>query len=291
MINDFKMLDAVFFEEEIREGYLVSPQMKKVWACELDLLNQLLAVCEKYHLKCWADSGTLIGAVRHKGFIPWDDDIDMVMLREDYDKLVQVADKEFKAPSFFQTVYSDKYYGNRHAQIRNSDTAAIAHSKVKCNQGIFIDIFVFDGVPDVPRLLQKHLSRVKCYKQFLKFTSKVLWHLPETLYDRLRWDSRIYEKYEEVLRSVPISETELMAHLSLNYKVRIKNRSFYDRTEYLDFENIKIPVPAEYDAVLRIDFGDYMTPVQSPTLHGTLLFDAEQSYKEVLKQMRQGSIN
>ncbi len=63
-------------------------------------------MCKKYNLKCWADSGILIGTVRYQGFIPWDDDIDMVMLREDYDKLVEVADKEFSASYFFQTIYS-----------------------------------------------------------------------------------------------------------------------------------------------------------------------------------------
>ena len=93
------------FEEETRQNYLISKEMKQVWACELDLLKKLLQVCEKYNLKCWADAGTLIGAIRDHGFIPWDDDIDVAMLREDYDKLVSIADKEFAHPYFFQTIY------------------------------------------------------------------------------------------------------------------------------------------------------------------------------------------
>lgn len=276
------MLNENFLKEENISGYLVSKEMKEVWACELDMLERLLAVCLKYDLKCWADSGTLIGAVRHKGFIPWDDDIDMVMFRDDYDKLVKVADKEFTYPYFFQTIYSDGYYGNRHAQIRNSETAAIANPKSRFNQGVFIDIFVLDGVPDVPRTLQKHLRKVKVYKQLLKSVSKLISHFPKTLYRKCRWDKMLYARYEEVLRSAPVSETELVSTLSLNYKTRIKNRSCYDRTEYMDFENLKIPVPSGYDQILKIDFGDYMTPVHQPTLHGKLHFDTKRSYKEVL---------
>lgn len=277
-----RMQDDDFFKEEVRTDYLVTREMKKVWACEMDLLEHLLSVCQKYDLKCWADSGTLIGAVRHKGFIPWDDDIDMVMLRDDYDKLVSISEKEFTHPYFFQTIYSDKHYGNRHAQIRNSETAAIGNPKARFNQGIFIDIFVFDGVSDVPRLLGKQLKKVKRYKFQLKFVSRILDYFPEFLYDKCRWDKLLFHKYEEVLRSTRIEDTELMAHLSLNFKVRIKNRSFYDWTEYLDFENMKIPVPGDYDKILRIDFGDYMTPLKQPTLHGSLAFDTKRSYKEVL---------
>ena len=94
-----------FLDEEIRDDYVVSSQMKQVWAVELDLLNKILEVCKKYNIKIIASGGTLLGAVRHKGFIPWDDDIDLMMMRDQYDKLCDVAEKEFKYPYFFQTEY------------------------------------------------------------------------------------------------------------------------------------------------------------------------------------------
>ena len=84
-----------FTQPEIRCGYYVSDSMKKVWAIELDLIRKFVEVCDKHGLRYFMDGGTLLGAVRHQGFIPWDDDADMIMPREDYNKLWYVAAEEF----------------------------------------------------------------------------------------------------------------------------------------------------------------------------------------------------
>ena len=80
-----------FYKEEIRCGYTVDEKTKRVWAVQLEMLDEVERICKANGLKYFADSGTLIGAIRHEGYIPWDDDIDLVMLREDYDKFVQIA--------------------------------------------------------------------------------------------------------------------------------------------------------------------------------------------------------
>ncbi len=71
-----------FLDEEVRCDYTITHEMKKIWAVELDLLEKLLNVCKKHGIKIFASGGTLLGAIRHKGMIPWDDDIDMMMFRE-----------------------------------------------------------------------------------------------------------------------------------------------------------------------------------------------------------------
>ena len=157
-----------FFCEEIRWGYTITQEMKEVWAVELDLLSELLRVCGKYNIQISATSGTTLGAIRHQGFIPWDNDIDMGMLREDYEKLCEVAPFEFKEPYFFQTEYTDHGSLRGHAQLRNSKTTAILMTEkkrhLKFNQGIFIDIFPFDRVVDDEtkrKREQKHIIRLK----------------------------------------------------------------------------------------------------------------------------------
>ena len=138
--------------EEVRSGYTVSAEMKKVWKVQMDLLKKLLEVCDKHHLKIWAEGGTLLGTVREQGYIPWDDDIDMAMLRDDYDKLVRIAPEEFDHPFFFQCGDTEKFYPRGHAQLRMDGTTAILPyiQFVNSHQGIFIDIFPIDAVPDDP---------------------------------------------------------------------------------------------------------------------------------------------
>lgn len=176
-----------FLNEEIRCGYTVTEQMKKVWAVELDLLHELLRVCDKHGLHCYADAGTLLGAVRHKGFIPWDDDIDVVMFREDYEKLKKIADLEFVKPYFFQTAYTDNQYTYGHAQLRNIKTTGILEEEKDKRrpfvQGIFIDIFVLDGVI-------KNAFFIWCQRKLVHFTDQLIRCLLSSK-KSLKWRARM----------------------------------------------------------------------------------------------------
>lgn len=83
-----------FFEKEIRCGFEISPMMKRAWAAELEVLQVVAEICDRNGLQYYADWGTLLGAVRHQGFIPWDDDIDICLKREDYMELIRILPRE-----------------------------------------------------------------------------------------------------------------------------------------------------------------------------------------------------
>lgn len=284
-------------EEEIRNGFSITKERKEIWQIELDLLNKLTEVCNKYNLKFYADAGTLLGAVRHKGFIPWDDDIDVAMLREDYDKLIAVADQEFQDPYFLQSGYNEKGYARGHAQLRNSHTTAILESEkesnCKFNQGIFMDIFVLDAVPDNITELEKEKKKIENLNRIIfnkmnrnKKITSVKDFVKKIIFSFFSLE-KAFRKKEKILKSVDLNNVSNIAPLGFIFETqkRIRDKHLYDETVLLDFENTKIPAPKEYDLYLQNRYGkDYMTPKNVSTTHGGVIFDTKKSYKEYLKK-------
>lgn len=304
MTNYTLEIPKAFFQEEVRDGYKISAEMKKIWAVELDLLNKLLEVCQKYGLKCFADGGTLLGAVRHKGFIPWDDDIDVVMFRRDYEKLKSVAGEEFTEPYFFQCAYSDDNYIRGHAQLRNSNTTAILYKEIQKkhvrNYGIFIDIFVLDGVSqsNIKLKIQKLIVDICKDRMALLITDDKLLLKKQLFKKRILKTIglnriKLYRLMEAVLKICSIEHCEMVAPLGFVYETekRIRNKHLYDEAELRNFECIKIPVPCGYHEFLSNRYGDYMKPSQEAATHGGIFFDTEKTYKKYLNEMLEGKLD
>lgn len=296
---DTKINTYCNLDEEVRCGYTISAQMKKVWNVEIDLLMQLLDVCNKHSLRCWVADGTLLGAVRHQGFIPWDNDIDVVMLREDYDRLLQIGTDVFKHPYFLQSAYSDKDYYRTHAQLRHSLTAGIRPSDAyrPFNQGIFIDIFPLDAVPENEEQCRAILRRIRKLTRFLKAKDTpilasgrlglVFRKLKSKWVVKRRGWQTIYSEVDELLRSTPIENSNYVAELGFSGTDYLLDKHIFDGTLMMPFERVMVPVPQGYEQYLRVQYGDnYMTPRQVPTAHGDVVFDTEHSYMELLPDVR-----
>ena len=305
---NIKLSDG-FLDEEVRCGYKVSHKMKEVWAVELDLLAEFNRVCKKYNISYCADGGTLLGAVRHQGFIPWDDDIDIGMLRSEFDKLNSIAETEFSYPYFWQTEESDPGSARGHAQLRNSLTTGILKSEYEdyrnnnYNQGIFIDIFPFDNIPDNAddlvaldknRLYQnalyhERLATINYYhpriykdingKRHFQIRKR-LGHLKNNLLKRDYTDAyekcmNIYRTYDDLDNSTYVAD--LCIGISMN-RIRRFKEDFYNLVN-TDFEFLKIPIFKNYDRNLSILYGsNYMTPVNASSEHGTVIFDVDKPY-------------
>lgn len=292
-------------DDEIRDGHLVTAKMKRIWNIQLNMVMRLFEVCKKYNLRIWADGGTLLGAVRHKGFIPWDDDIDLSMPRADYDKLVEVAPKEFKAPFFFQSFTTDKYYFCGFAKLRYDGTCMMERFEMnlpdcKKHMGIFIDIFILDKVPSENTNL--YLSRITNYSKliydFVKHRSELHYlFLPHRILALIQesfklkrkalWSrKKLFSHLEELHRNEK-DPSELYSLVSFDNNPKlIRDSSSIESTLYLPFETIDMPVMNGYKNILTNYYGDYMTPIKGTQLHFTGVIDPEKPYTYYLKQIR-----
>lgn len=284
--------------EEKAESYFP----KDALAVELQLLDRLLDVCKNNNLHIYIDGGTLLGAVRHKGYIPWDDDIDLLMPREDYDRLIQIGPEAFEKPVLFQSYQTDTEYYRTHIQLRMDGTAGFIPEELvgaKFHQGIFIDVFPLDRVPKSPVANWLQWMRIclirKCmnliYSQHVSgsFLKRLLHKVAYWFFRPLLPLRFLHKRLEKVMTSAS-EDSGWATLLCINRHINqnLLDLHWYDETVYLDFEGRKVPAPGCYHQVLAAKYGPYyMTPKNSGTLHGRLVLDANMSYTEYQKRKQE----
>ncbi|MCR5106818.1 MAG: HAD-IIIC family phosphatase [Lachnospiraceae bacterium] len=288
--DTFEKIDVPkdFYRAETRSGFYVDEMTKKIWAVELDLIKQFDSVCKKYGLTYYMDNGTLLGAVRHEGFIPWDNDVDLVMMRPDFERLREIADREFMAPYGFQVSeeVEGMVYLNSFGRLRNANTSAIEFYDAPRarNQGIFIDVFVFDDAGG-----DGNDSETKYY------TKLELWMActnPELLKElAANGQTNLNKGSVDAVIELPVMERVEMYEkfcldnfgISSDIKVLQDHtppmpRSYFDGITYLPFEGLKLPAPIKYDSVLRARYGNYMKPVRGSSQHEDIEMDPMHPY-------------
>ena len=288
--------------EEIRCEYLVDKKRKGIWKTQIDMLLKLLEVCEKYDIKIFAVAGTMLGAVRHQGYIPWDDDVDMAMKREDFDRLMEVGASEFQEPYFLQTTLNEDDYYSPLMRLRDSRTTAIIQSGShndwgkNCNNGIYIDIFHLDGLTDSSFLRKKQFFEIRLINMLLRERVYVETgaHFA-TLRHRLlhalignpqkKW---LYQRYNKICAKYSY-KTDKVALLAGSVYNKAYYWNFDDINEvvWVPFEDISIPIPQGYQRCLEIQYGNYMElpPVEKRGAHHleAVTFDPFIDYKTFMK--------
>ena len=269
----------------------LSQKLKKA---ELDIFVRFLRVCEQLDLQYYVLGGTLLGAVRHQGFIPWDDDIDVGMPRADYEVFLREGQKYLEEPYFLQTFRTDPQFTANFAKIRSSNTTFMETSLRgrKMNHGIYIDIFPLDFYPDDPRterqlrlknwLLSGRIDAGFYYSQKLPLKTRMR-HLVCTV---------LHPSVEKTLRARDA------LHRSVTAGSRITNHcgawgdkeiipaQWYGEGCELEFEGLKVRAPKDWHKWLTQVYGDYMQlppPEQRVGHHYCDVIDLEKPYTEYLK--------
>jgi len=250
--------------------------VRQVQKVELEILKEFDRICRKNKIRYHLFAGTLLGAIRHKGFIPWDDDIDVCMLRKDFDKFKEICKKELRYDFFLQTYETDKEFNRQFIKIRKNNTKFVEKNFTDSNihQGFFIDVFALDNIKDGSFLGKVHifllyifsriqLLRVKNFclniENSFKKNIALIMHYSLKIIPKL-WTDKLNTKISTLFNS---KETEYVSHLQNGvtkeryYKYKMKRNAF-DKTEYGEFEGLTFPIPSDYEEILTNLFGDYM---------------------------------
>ena len=239
----------------------------------VDILRSVHEVCEKHGLKYFLDAGTLLGAVRHKGFIPWDDDVDIGMPREDYNKFVKIAKKELPQNLFLQTFETDEYYNiyPTPCKVRYNDTLffeAELDENLKMHNGIFIDVFPYDSLPKhkfiykVQRAVSfnvlKSFKRLRDIPEKLSLKNKVTFAFYKFVVKMFPSKRRL--KFFDFLIKWNDPNSEYMGYgVDTYWSEYIYKKSDYYNLTKLEFEGEYFYAPKNYNAILTRLYGDYMT--------------------------------
>ena len=286
------ILPESFFKEETICDFFVDKNRKKIWAVGIDLLAKFDFVCRKHNLCYSLAFGSLLGCVRHNGFIPWDDDIDVFMPRKDYERL-WLYKREFEYPYFLQFPGKDNGYAFSFAKLRNSNTTGIswAFRYESFNQGIYLDIFPLDNFN--PNNIEKDIEQLKnlvaegsalmrrsCpYPDENDLSKLEQFPIFRTCQDIVRDTDSLLRKYNNDNVDSYIAWSILTYH----YKHIVYKKEMFDNLIEVVYYGHKVFIPRNYDEVLRNTYGDYLQlpPIDARGVwHSNSILNPDVPYKE-----------
>ena len=275
--------------------------MREIQMCTFEILKEVVRICDKHNLTYYLDYGTLLGAVRHKGFIPWDNDIDIEMPIDDYWKFLKIAPKEISKDFFVQTHESDPGYNLLWAQVRANNTTSmpVKFKNWDIHWGMHMDIFPLVSVCEeglgkklqakaleIAQVLINKEYLLACEPESLTKSKKVqmLYKLPRSL--RVFLCSMLLRM---ALRAP--ERTKCCSALDFSLPYRLNPAAYRNKTN-VEFEGMFFAAPADYDYVLTTIYGDYMTPPPESERHfghegshGKIIYDHTTDYRVYRNQI------
>lgn len=262
----------MIIKKAVKELILNPHEFEKVRKVQVEILIEFDRICQKNNIHYNLYFGTMLGAVRHQGFIPWDDDIDVAMTRENYNKFLSVYSKDLENDYFVQTYESDPNFFRPFARVRKNDTIYKQrhYQNLNIHHGVFIDVFPLDSVyenqaKEYLRYRYLHrLRRLNVIKHFgVDKDANLVKKKMQQLIDRVLPGLKFNQYITKVMTKRNRKNLDYLNHLtdgteSFKYKLNlVKKEDFLDST-LVNFEGNKFPIPVKYDKYLTRIYGDYM---------------------------------
>lgn len=293
-----------FFEDEVRDGFYVPAMIKKAWAAELTVMYEVDKICQRHNITYFTDWGTMLGAVRHGGFVPWDDDIDIVMRRRDYERFLAVAEKEL--PQGFAVLNIDNtenfWYFLSRVVIRPKICFEEEHLKQFHGFPYIagIDVFILDTMSSDS---EKEKHREKMIEYVLAIadslgTEKLSGKEKESALcqieqicgediERGQTDADLkIQLYQLVQKLMTVFEddgkgncVQLIPHAVYRGKKGFPQEYYKDGVR-IPFENIQIMLPVRYEAMLQKKYGNYMKLIRNGAAHNYPFFQSQKEQFE-----------
>lgn len=264
-------------------------RIKETQALILDVLKEFQKICDEHNLRFYLIAGSLLGAVRHQGFIPWDDDIDVGMPRKDYEIFIKNAHKWLKAPLELDCAEHNDKYLYFFAKVINSNTTIVQRNYVS---GVYIDVFPLDGAPTGKFRRVLHHARVKVVKE-LFYTcrrnpfrhGKSLGSYLDVLLQKIVSPQRAYKIYKSVLTSHDFEKSKCFTDHGAKITNMIDKSVIGEDKSMIRFEDFDTYGMQDNDTYLRCYFGDYMQPppVEARKPHYCAYRNFNLPYREYIK--------
>ena len=270
--------------------------LRKLQLVERDILKQIIELCEKHGLRYYLMGGTFLGAVRHQGFIPWDDDIDIGLPRADFEKFWEIAQMELQAPLGYVHFRTSERHIYCNPKVYNYNTRVIDRSGVTEKETYaWIDVFPLDGMPGNSFLRKLYgfyllfLRFLFVYSQFDKIVAvslknrvwyeQILVNIGKVVkFDKILNTRKLMEKIDRALKRFDYETSAYVGNFMGAYRMKeVFPKKYYDETADYVFEGMLCKAPKDYDAILTQMYGDYMVPPEEDlrNKHNTEVIEAD----------------
>lgn len=294
-----------YYDTETRNDFVIDSKMKRAWAAQLEVLEEIRRVCTSHNIRFFADWGSLLGAIRHQGFIPWDDDLDIGMLRDDYMHFLEIAPYELKQPYKLKSLYNNPDHDIVKCRVITGTHMCFDKDYLEtfhlCPYVIGIDIFPIDYIPrdavkskeqtDLIELVMKVAAKVPEEPPYNDECIAIVHKLEQAIGIAIDWNNRPFHELKKLVDILSSSckpedadEVCSMIDLAGGWDYHAK-KDWYAESIEMPFEITTIPVPVGYDGILKIKYGNnYMTPVKRPSSHDYPFYNKqEQALKDVIE--------